>query len=150
MISAMATYVTRFPVTAPPERVWQVLTALEGYGDWNPQIPTASGSTAVGGNIELRLALPGRPAMNVTATIEESDPACLLTWRGHVLAPWFFQGYRRFEIEPTPDGCDVTHREEITGALSPVFSLLMGKPTAQSHRALNDALREQAEAPATA
>ena len=38
--------------------------------------------------------------MTLTATIEVARPDALLTWRGHVLASWFFEGYRRFEIEP--------------------------------------------------
>lgn len=85
--------------------------------------------------------------MNVTATIEQSEPGQSLTWRGHVGAPWFFQGYRRFDIERGGDGVEVTHLEEITGVLAPIFSLLMGTPARQSHAALNDALKERSARP---
>ena len=51
--------------------------------------------------------------MNLTATIEEARPDALLTWRGHVLAPWLFEGYRRFEIEPVArTQVRVTHVED--------------------------------------
>jgi hypothetical protein len=54
----MPVYQTTFEINAPASRVWQVLTGLERYAEWNPQIPTASGRLEVGGRIRLRLALP--------------------------------------------------------------------------------------------
>jgi len=100
----MPVYRTTFAVDAPAARVWQALTALERYPEWNPQIPRICGSLRPGERIDLQLALPDRAPMNLTATIEEARPDALLTWRGHVLAPWFFEGYRRFEIEPVASG----------------------------------------------
>jgi hypothetical protein len=85
--------------------------------------------------------------MNLTATIEEARPDALLTWRGHVLAPWFFEGYRRFEIEPVASGrALVTHVEDIHGVLAPLFGLALGGRVQASHDALNAALKARAEA----
>ena len=96
----MPVYRTTFAVDAPAARIWEALTALDRYPEWNPQIPRIRGSLRPGERIDLQLELPGRPPMNLTATIEEARPGALLTWRGHVLAGWLFEGYRRFEIEP--------------------------------------------------
>jgi hypothetical protein len=77
----------------------------------------------------MRLALPGRPAMEVNAIIEDVRPDALLTWRGHVGAPWLFEGYWRFAIEPLEAGrARVTHLEDIHGLLAPLFALFMGGP----------------------
>ena len=84
----MPVYRTTFAVDAPAARVWEALTALERYPEWNPQIPRICGSLRPGERIDLQLALPDRAPMNLTATIEEARPDALLTWRGHVLAPW--------------------------------------------------------------
>ena len=81
----MPVYQTTFEINAPASWVWQVLTGLERYAGWNPQIPTASGRLEVGGRIRLRLALPERPTLDLSATIEEVLPERLLTWRGHVV-----------------------------------------------------------------
>jgi hypothetical protein len=143
----VAVYRTTFDIDATPGRVWEVLTDLQRYPEWNPQIPAATGKIEEGSDIGLRLKLPGRPALNVTATIERSEPGRSLTWRGHVLAPGFFQGYRSFDVEPSGDGARVTHLEEITGIMAPVFSLLMGTPQQKSHAALNEALKERAAQP---
>jgi hypothetical protein len=145
-VEAMPVYQTTFEINAGAARVWTVLTTLDRYAEWNPQIPRASGTLQEGATIRLRLALPGRPAMNLSATIEDARPNELITWRGHVVTPWFFEGYRRFAIEPVTSGrVRVTHVEDIHGLLAPVFSLMMGGPVEKSHRALNDALRVRAE-----
>ncbi len=94
----------------------------------------------------MRLKFPGRPAMNVTSTVERADRNELLTWRGHLVAPWFFTGLRKFEIEPVDaDHVRVTHVEDLSGGFAPVFALLMGGPVQRSHDALNEALRARAE-----
>ena len=143
----MPVYRTTFAVDAPAARVWEALTALDRYPEWNPQIPRIRGSLRPGERIDLQLALPDRAPMNLTATIEEARPDVLLTWRGHVLAPWFFEGYRRFEIEPVASGrARVTHVEDIHGVLAPLFGLALGGRVQASHDALNAALKARAEA----
>jgi hypothetical protein len=142
----MSVYQTTFEINAPASRVWQVLTGLERYAEWNPQIPSASGRLEVGARIRLRLALPARPTLDLSAIIEEVQPGRLLTWRGHVVRPWLFEGYRQFAIQPI-DGARVlvTHVEDIHGLLAPLFSVLMGAAVAKSQQMLNAALRARAE-----
>lgn len=142
----MAIFRSTFAISATPQRVWQVLTRFEGYREWNPQIPIASGIAQEGTLMKLRLALPGRPAMDLVATIERATKDRTLSWRGHLLAPWFFEGYREFLIEPTgPGRVTVTHVEDVHGLFAPIFLLLMSGPIRKSQQALNDALRVEAE-----
>lgn len=142
----MPIFQTRFEVNARADRVWELLTSLDRYAEWNPQIPVASGVVEEGSPIKLRLVLPGRPPMELSAVIEEVRPASLFTWRGHVIAPWFFEGYRRFEISPIDERkVVVTHIEDVHGLFAPLFSVLMGAPVRKSQIALNEALRTRAE-----
>ncbi len=142
----MPIYKSSFEIAASAERVWKVLTDLDRYGEWNPQIPVAKGTVKEGAEIKIKLALPGRPAINLSATIEQAQENALFSWRGHLLAPWFFEGYREFAIQQTaPERVTVTHVEDVHGAFAPVFSLVMGKPVEKSQLALNDALRSRAE-----
>ena len=142
----MPIYQTTFEINAPASRVWEVLVALDRYAEWNPQIPRANGRLEVGARIRLRLALPARPTLDLSATIEEVQPDRLLTWRGHVVRPWLFEGYRKFAIRPIHGArVSVTHVEDIHGFLAPVFSVLMGAAVAKSQQALNAALRARAE-----
>src|SRR5918996_3103308 len=142
----MSVYQTTFEINAPASRVWQVLTGLERYAEWNPQIPSASGRLEVGARIRLRLALPARPTLDLSAIIEEVEPDVLLTWRGQVVKPWLFEGYRKFAIQPIASSrSSVTHVEDIHGLLAPFFAVLMGAAVAKSQQALNAALRARAE-----
>jgi hypothetical protein len=142
----MPVYQTTFAINAPADRVWETLTALHRYPEWNPQIPMASGTLQPGERISLKLALPGRPTMDLTATIEEMRADALLTWRGHLMAPWFFEGYRRFEISPVTAGLvQVTHVEDVHGLLAPLFAVALGSRVQSSHNALNAALKARAE-----
>lgn len=142
----MPIYQTSFEVNTSADRVWNVLAALDRYAEWNPQIPVASGVLEAGTQIKLRLALPGRPSMELSAIVEEVQPPSLLTWRGHMVVAWFFEGYRRFEISPVAERrVRVTHIEDVRGLFAPVFSAIMGTPVRKSQAALNEALRCRAE-----
>ena len=144
----MPVYRTTFAVDAPAARVWEALTDLDRYPEWNPQITRIRGSLRPGERIDLQLALPGRSPMDLTATVEEAQPGALLTWRGHVLARWLFEGYRRFEVEPVAPGrARVTHVEDVHGVLAPLFGLALGGRVQASHDALDAALKTRAEAP---
>ncbi len=143
----MPVYRTTFAVAAPASRVWEALTAVDRYPEWNPQIPRLRGSLRPGERIDLQLALAGRPPMDLTATIEDARADALLTWRGHLVAPWLFEGYRRFEIEPVaPEQVRVTHVEDVHGVLAPLFGMVLGSRVQASHDALNAALKARAEA----
>jgi hypothetical protein len=143
----MPVYETTFDVDASAERVWAVLYELDRYDEWNPQMKNAKGALEPGAQIGFKLVLPGRPAMNLTATVEEVEPTALLSWRGHLGASWFFEGLRRFAIRPTGAGrVSVTHVEDVHGFFAPVFGVLMGSAVQKSHDALNEALRARAEA----
>jgi uncharacterized protein YndB with AHSA1/START domain len=56
----MPVYRTTFAVDAPAACVWEALTALDRYPEWNPQIPRIRGSLRPGERIDLQLALPVR------------------------------------------------------------------------------------------
>lgn len=145
----MATYSSSFAIDASADRVWAVLADLDRYGEWNPQIPFASGTLEAGSTISLRLALPGKAPMDLSATIEDLRPPELLTWRGHVLTPWLFEGYRRFEIVPAGERqVQVTHVEAVRGLVAPLFAALMGAAVRKSQAALNEALRSRAQSTA--
>lgn len=57
-----------------------------------------------------------------------------------------FAGTRELRIVPQPDGTVlVTHVEDVTGLLFPVFGAAMGSAIQRHHANLNRALRERAE-----
>jgi hypothetical protein len=147
---SVAVFRTTFRVDAPRDVVWAVLSDFGRYPDWNPSVPAISGDLSVGSTVSLTLAMPGRPSPNVKAQLTEVVPARRLRWHGNVGADWLFAGDRDFVIEATEDGAvDITHVEDVRGAMFPLFRLAMGSAIQQHHDGFNAALKQRAEEVAT-
>lgn len=147
----MATHRTEFMVDASAEQVWQTLVDFERYADWNPSIPSIAGDVRTGATVSLTLVLPGRPALNVKAVLDDVAPNRRLTWRGHLGADRLFSGFREFAIDPLSDSSvRVTHVEDLQGWIAPVFEALMGRAVERHHDDLDEALKRRAEAAAVA
>jgi hypothetical protein len=142
----MAVYRTTFPIEASSEVVWAVLSDFERYPEWNPSVPSIAGELQVGSTVSLTLAMPGRPSPNVKARLVEVEPQRRLRWHGNVGADRLFAGDRDFVIEPAGgDAVRVTHVEDVSGALFPVFRLVMGSAIQRHHDGFNTALKQRAE-----
>jgi hypothetical protein len=136
---------TTFPVAASAATVWGILVDFERWPEWNPSVPSITGDASVGSTVALTLAMPGRPSAKVKARITDVDHERRLRWHGNVGGDAVFAGTREFFIEPRPDGTVlVTHVETVTGALYPVFRLVMGQAIQAHHDDLNTALQERA------
>ena len=142
----MAVYRTTFAVDAPAERVWEVLTDFDRYPEWNPSLPSIAGRPEAGSTVTLTLAMPGRPSAKVKARLTEMVPGRRMVWDGNVGADWLFAGHREFLIDPEPDGgVRLTHVEDVSGLLFPLFRLFMGGAIQRHHDGLNSAVKERAE-----
>ena len=142
----MAVYRTSVPIEASSERVWDVLTDFAAWSDWNPSVPRISGDCQVGSTLRMTLAMPGRPSANVSAVVTAADPHRRLHWHGTVGGERIFAGTREFDIEPQPDGAVVvTHVEDVSGLLFPVFKAVMGEAIQHHHSNFNVALKNRAE-----
>lgn len=142
----MAVYRTTFPIRAPADTVWDVLTDFARYPEWNPSLPLISGELRPGSTVSMTLAMPGKPSPKVKARLRDVEPGRRLTWHGNVGADWLFAGTREFLIDPQPDGTvRFTHVEDVRGVLFPVFRTVMGSAIQQHHDALNAALTARAE-----
>ena len=142
----MAVYRTVFPVAASPARVWAVLSDFAAWPAWNPSVPRISGDCEVGSTLRLTLAMPGRPSANVTAVVTVAEPDRSLHWHGSVGGDRIFSGTREFDIAPQPGGTAlVTHVEDVSGLLFPIFRAVMGGAIQLQHDNLNAALKVRAE-----
>ncbi len=143
----MARHRTTFPIRASADAVWEVLTDFERYSEWNPSLPSISGELQPGSTVSLTLAMPGRPSVNVKAELGEVARGKRLTWHGNIGADWLFAGTREFLIDEHADGTvSLTHVEDISGALFPLFRAVMGGAIQRHHDDLNVALTKRAEA----
>ncbi len=137
---------TEITIDATPERVWEILTDLEGYRSWNPFVVASEGEVAVGQRLVNRLQPPGGRAQTFRPTVTVVDRATTFEWLGRLGLPGIFDGRHRFDLEPTADGgTRLVHQEFFSGLLvRPLRSSLDGS-TRQGFELMNEALKARAE-----
>ena len=142
---------TAVEIDAPPARVWEVLVDLPAYSEWNPFIVEASGTVAVGEELSLRMALPGREPMTIEPRLLVVEPERELRWKGRILIPGLFDGEHAFVLTPLENGrTRLDHSERFTGVLLPIAKGMIHDATEQSFHALDDALAKRAASSLTA
>lgn len=86
-------------INASPEQVWQVLTDLERYSEWNPLLYRASGKVELGETVVVD-AKTAAKNMNFKCKVTKVEPIKGFAWKFHVIHPILFRGVHAFRIEP--------------------------------------------------
>ena len=63
-----------FLISAPPSRVWQVLTDFSAFPAWNPFIRSISGPLREGARLSVQIMPPGKSSMRFRPTVLVSRP----------------------------------------------------------------------------
>jgi hypothetical protein len=138
---------TDIEIEASTGVVWDILTDLDRYGDWNPFIVSAEGDVAVGERLTNRMQPPGGKAMTFKPTVTAVDEGNTFEWLGRLGLPGIFDGRHRFELEQTPGGgTHLIHTERLSGALVRPMRRSLDTRTLAGFEAMNLALKTRAEA----
>ncbi len=141
---------TEIEIDATPEIVWEILTDLPAYADWNPFITSSEGEVAEGERLVNRLEPPGGKAMTFKPTVTEVDQQHVFEWLGRLGVPGVFDGRHRFQLVPTGDGTRLIHTEHLRGVLLPFLKKSLDTQTVKGFESMNVALKDRAEARAAA
>lgn len=133
---------TEIEFEGTPHEVWDVLTDLPAYGEWNPFIKRIEGEPRTGAKLEVRMEPEGERAMTFRPTVLTVEPGREFTWLGHLLVPGVFDGEHRWSIEEIEPGrVRFTQSERFGGILVPLlWKKLRDGGTAKGFRAMNEAL----------
>lgn len=138
-------------IDATPEQVWQVLTDLRAYPEWNPFI-TSTEVTSSSGRLEagatLRNVTHDRTGDTVfTPELLTVAPGKELRWLGKMGPGWIADGEHRFVIEKIGDHrVRLTQSERFTGVAVPFVKGQLTSDTLPQFHAMNKALADRAEA----
>jgi hypothetical protein len=132
-------------IEAPAGTVFEVITDLPRYAEWNPWIVKAAGTPTEGATIQVRSLVGGR-IMKVDHRILRSKPDAEFRWCD---LGWFTRlayGERARWLEPRGEG-KVAYRVEltITGPFSSLVKAVLGRSLAHGLKAETDALKVRAE-----
>ncbi|GAA4659374.1 hypothetical protein GCM10023197_10340 [Gordonia humi] len=135
-------------VTAPADRVWNVITDFAAYHEWNPFQRECSAELTPGAPIRMLVALgPGGP-MRQTEYIDEVDVAGRwFTYRMRPAPMRLLHSVRRQSVVDLGDGRSRYESHfEINGPLSPLVDALLGRRLTAKFAAVAAAVKVRAEA----
>ena len=119
-------------IEAPPDTVWDVLTAIDDWPTWNPDVKEASLQGPLAPSTEFRWkAGPG----TITSTLQHVERPRLIAWTGRTFGVDAFHVWR---LEPK-DGSTHVRTEETFDGL--VARLLRGRLQKQLDEGLESGLR---------
>lgn len=132
-------------IDAPAGRVWEILSDLPAYGEWNPFITSAAGELRPGARLEITIAAPGLRPVTFRPRLLEVEPGRLLRWKGSWLIPGLFDGYHSLRVDPLgSERARFTSHEDVSGLLLPVLRSAM-KASQRGFEELCDAVKRRAE-----
>ena len=119
-------------IGAAPEVVWDVLTTIERWPDWNPAVKDVSmrGGLAQGSEFRWK-AGPG----TITSTLQRVEPPRVIAWTGNTLG---IKAHHKYTLEPRDGRTLVRTEESYDGLVSRLFRRPLQKTLDQ---ALSDGLR---------
>ncbi len=105
-------------IDAPPDRVWAVLSDLEGYASWNSYSPSARGELREGGVVTIEARL-GDEVQFVDNLVTRIEPGRVLCWHSMNWFEVLARGTRCRFLEATEDGrTRFRHHEIMEGPLA--------------------------------
>ena len=143
-LSTMRSIEATVDIEATSEVAWQVLTAFDAYAEWNPYIPSITGTATVGTRLTVELTPPGGRSTTFRPTVTEVEQGRVLEWLGRLGPPGVFDGRHRFELQPLPDGRSrLVQSERFRGLLVPVLWRSVDGPTTAGFAQFTDAFAQR-------
>jgi hypothetical protein len=133
-------------IEASPELIWQILTDLSAFPEWNPFIKGASGTLKKGEKLTVTMHPTGGRATTFKTTVLSVEPNRELRWIGHLGLPGLFDGEHFFGLNPlTSSRTLFVQREQFGGVLLPFLVGMLKRETSRGFSEMNLALKARAE-----
>ena len=131
---------THLTLDSPVEDVWQTLTTLTSYHEWNPFITSAAGVLTLGQRLDLTIHPPGGRPMRFKPWVTSNKPHHYVEWLGRLGMPGIFDGRHSFALTALPGGRTLLQQSEtFTGVLIPLTGSMLDR-TREGFSAMNQAL----------
>ena len=118
----MQQVITEIEISAPPEKVWSILTNFNHWTEWNTTITKASGETAI--NTQLNITMSneiGKDSNAYSPIITQLEAPKRLRWQAKMMANFLFKNEKLVELEATETGTKMMHTEFFSGLMVKVF-----------------------------
>ena len=125
--------------------VWEVLTDVEKYGEWNPFTPQARTDFTIGSPAHLLVRM-GKAKMQITETVCAFEYPHLIAWQKTFGARWLLHAVREQHLETVSETtCQYHNTDRLTGMLAPLVFLCFGGYMRRGFTDVGDGLRRYSE-----
>ena len=136
---------TEIEIQATPDKVWQVLTSLDKYPEWNPFIYHAIGEAEVGKTVDIDFQ-PDAKGLKLHCIVVTAEPNRELCWKYHFILPILLRGEHSFTIEPMENNrVRFIDHEIFNGLLVPMQAKDIDTNTKHGFEEMDKALKARAE-----
>lgn len=138
--------VTEIEIDATAERVWEVLTDIDSFPEWNPMIRWAKGEVRPGSRLTVRFEPEGSRGYTFTPKLLTVEPNRKLLWLGYPRLPKLIDLEHYWIIEPITKGkVRLIHGGVIYGLLTPLSGKIFERKSKGPFEAMNRAHKKRAE-----
>lgn len=135
-----------FKVAASPEVVWEVITDLDRYGEWNPFVHECRSTLKPGDPIHM-LAQIGDGTRRQEETMQEYREGEGFAYCMKPVPLGALSSYRSHRIEPAEGGHSRYHSKfQLHGWLAPVVRALLGSKLEAGFTGMSRGVRDRAQA----
>ncbi|HYE44181.1 MAG TPA: SRPBCC domain-containing protein [Caulobacter sp.] len=136
----------RIGIAANTDSIWEVLSDLEHWGDWNPLYPRAAGTIRIGAALDIDEHVPGLKVHNIRPVVLDWAPYDHIHWKTSMWRGWA-SSTRFLEIEElAPGSCIFSNGEVFSGLLVDLAVPRSIRPKIrQGFAAMGEALKAEAE-----
>lgn len=137
---------TEIVLQAPPERIWELLTDVTLYGEWNPLFVRGEGKVLAGERLELTVQLPAIPPFPIKPELLCAEPQARFQWRHAMSFTGLMCWTYGIELEPLAAGrVRFVQSSAFGGLLGPLFSFALGASVEGGMTELNQAVTRRGE-----
>ncbi|MFQ6394996.1 SRPBCC family protein [Nocardia sp. KC 131] len=133
-------------IDAPVELVWEVITDLARYGEWNPFVPECRSTLVPGEPIDMLVQVSGAKPRRQREWIRSNTPGHELSYSMKPVPLGALHSLRSHTVTALED--NRTRYEshfELAGWLQPVVSAALGKNLQRGFTGMTAGIRKQAE-----
>lgn len=139
----MKEYHTKIEIEASPQRVWEVLTDVESYAEWNPLVSKITGNLSEGGMIQTTIVPLNNTFSAKLLSFKENKE---IIWQGKRVATFLLAGKHYYRLEMRRENLTILeHGEYFTGMLSYFISNKLLKKMENAFVEHNLALKKRIE-----
>ena len=137
---------TMIEINTPAEPVWNALTDLGKYHEWNPMIREAAGELKPGARLRLHFHPDNARGWIFKPKLMVVNPNRELRWKGQPGVPLIFESEHYFIIEPVgKERVRLIHNMEFYGLAIPFAKKRTIRMLQGPFVLMNQALKERAE-----